>query len=222
MGGGRINQFSPRNRRTTARQKGKNMKFSIIIPAHNSSGFIRHALDSIKSQVYTDYELIVICDSCDDNTEEIAREYGAITESVDYHCDGTTRNHGLRMAKGDWILFMDDDDWWLHEYVLTELARVLHDGIDILCFSFIFKGVGYERPTDNRGSHWIAPWCKCYKRSAIGDSRFSSATDGTADILFYTQMFNKGLRVVDWDVLLYYYNYMRQGSQTERNSRWIS
>ena len=75
------------------------MKFSIIIPAHNSAGYIQNALDSVVEQTFEDYELIVVCDSCTDNTEEIAKEYGARTVAVDYHCDGLTRNKGIEMAE---------------------------------------------------------------------------------------------------------------------------
>ena len=97
------------------------MRFSVIIPAHNAAGHIRKALDSVRSQTFRDYELIVVCDSCTDGTQQIAREYGARTETVEYHADGMTRNRGLELAQGEWILFMDDDDWWLHEYVLEML-----------------------------------------------------------------------------------------------------
>lgn len=197
------------------------MKFSIIIPAHNSAGFIRKALDSIKAQTFTDYELIVVCDSCTDNTEEIAREYGARTAAVEYHADGLTRNRGIEMARGDWVLFMDDDDWWLHEFVLQQLSEHLDNRIDILCFSFIFRGVKYATPTGNgRGHHWPACWNKCYKRTAIGESRFSDVTDGTADVQFFAQMFSKGLSVVDWDMPLYYYNYYRDGSISANGEDW--
>ena len=84
------------------------MKFSVIIPAHNSAGHIRNALDSIAEQTFTDYELIVVCDSCTDNTADVAREYADIVEEVEYHADGPTRNRGIELATGDWVLFMDD------------------------------------------------------------------------------------------------------------------
>lgn len=193
------------------------MFFSIIIPAHNASGHIRKALDSIKAQTFTDYELIVVCDSCTDDTEQIANEYGARTETVEYHCDGPTRNRGIELARGEWVLFMDDDDWWLHEYVLQLLHDRLRDHMDILCFSFIFRHLGYARPARAcNGAHWIACWCKCYKRTAIGDARFSNITDGSADVQFFNQMFNKGLKVYDWDMPLYYYNYWRDDSISAR------
>ena len=188
------------------------MRFSIIIPAHNSAGYIQNALDSIAEQTFEDYELIVVCDSCTDNTEEVAKEYGARTVAVDYHCDGLTRNKGIEMAQGEWVLFMDDDDWWLHEFVLDQLNGRINSAIDILCFSFIFRGLKYADPFGNGGHYWVACWNKCYKRSAIGSARFSDDTDGTADVQFFSQMFNKGLRIAAWDMPMYYYNYYREGS----------
>ena len=193
------------------------MKFSVIVPAHNSAGYIRRALDSITAQSFKDYELIVVCDSCTDNTEQIAKEYGARTEAVSFHADGLTRNRGIELARGDWVLFMDDDDWWLHEFVLQQLADRLREDMDVLCFSFIFKGIKYAGPLGNGGRHWPACWNKCYKRAAIGGSRFSDVTDGTADVQFFVEMFSKGLSIWDWDMPLYYYNYFREGSISQES-----
>ena len=58
------------------------MKFSIIIPAHNAGSTIGKTLESVRSQDFKDYEVIVVCDSCEDNTEEVAKSYGAITAVV--------------------------------------------------------------------------------------------------------------------------------------------
>lgn len=195
------------------------MKFSVIIPAHNAAGHIRKALDSIKSQTFTDYELIVVCDSCTDDTEQIAKEYGARTEAVSFHADGPTRNRGIELAQGDYVLFMDDDDWWLHEYVLQQLSEKITENqwASIICFGFIFRHIGYARPIRKcNGYPWIACWCKCYRRTAIGDARFSDITDGSADVQFFEMMFSKGLRIFFWDMPLYYYNYWRENSISER------
>ena len=197
------------------------MKFSIIIPAYNAEGHIRKALDSIKIQTFKDYELIVICDSCTDNTEVIAREYGARTGAVSYHCDGLTRNRGIELAAGDWLLFMDDDDWWLHEYVLQQLSDKIDErpDADIIAFAFIFRHIGYAKPIRKiNGQHWIACWSKCYRRTAIDFARFSTVTDGSADVQFYMQMFFRGLKVVDWNMPLYYYNYWRDDSISEKQT----
>lgn len=196
------------------------MRFSIIIPAHNSESFIRNALESIKKQTFKDYELIVICDNCTDNTQEVAEEYGAITEKVGFSRDGLTRNRGLAKAKGEYVLFMDDDDWWLHEYVLEQLDTKLKEnpGLDMLCFSFIFKGWKYATPTGNWGKHWVACWSKCHRREFAQDCKFSNEIM-SSDVNFYRMEMAKSPKILDWDMPLYYYNYMREGSQTEIDAR---
>lgn len=195
-------------------------RFSIIIPAYNSAKHIINALESIKAQEFKDYELIVVCDSCTDNTDEVAMGYGAKVERVDFHNDGLTRSRGLDMAKGEYVLFLDDDDWWLHEYVLTQIDDKIkkENNPDILCFSFIFKGWKYADPLGNGGNHWIACWSKSYKRSFIGNTRFPNIKM-SSDVNFYYDLLKKNPRMVDWDMPMYYYNYMRVGSQTETDRR---
>lgn len=188
------------------------MMFSIIIPAHNAAEYIRKGLDSIKIQSYKDYELIVVCDACTDNTEEIAREYTDKVYPVPFHNEGRARNYGLDRATGDWVLWMDDDDWWLHEFVLEQLSQEVPDAIDVLAFSFIFQTRGYAKPRNAKGAHWIAVWSKCWRRSFIGDTRFGA--EFPSDVNWNVRMMAKKPRIRDWDMPLYYYNYMRPGSQT--------
>lgn len=193
------------------------MRFSIIIPAYNAEGHIRKALDSVKSQTFKDYECIVVCDSCTDKTLEIAKSYHFRTAEVDFHNDGLTRSKGLDMARGEYVLFMDDDDWWLHEYVLDQIDRKLR-GEDILCFSFIFKGQGYASPLSMGGKHWIAVWSKCWKRSFIGKTRFPNV-EAVSDWFFHEECFKKNPWVVDWDMPMYYYNFLRRGSISDKRQR---
>ena len=181
------------------------MKFSIIIPAYNSAAFITRALESIKCQVFTDYELIVVCDSCKDNTAEIAREYGTVYE-VDFQHEGHTRNYGLDRAKGEWILFMDDDDWWIGNQVLSTLDKMGSDDIDVIRFSFIWGAKGYTKCGD-----WYACWNKCWRRSFVGDTRFSDEKD-RSDVAFHLINMGKNPRILDLDIIMYHYNYMREGS----------
>ncbi len=189
------------------------VKYSIIIPAHNAEGHIVPALKSIRSQSFTDYELIVVCDSCTDQTEWIAGTvYGARTAKVDYHLDGLTRNAGIDMARGEWILFLDDDDWWLHEYVLEELDKIVTErsgSMDVLFFSFIWKGVGYTRQTPER--NYAAVWSKCWRRAFIGKTRFKD-TPYWSDLEFNRTLLQKRPRAVFWDFPIVYYNYLREGS----------
>lgn len=187
------------------------MKYSIIIPAYNAAKHIYNALDSIAEQSYKDYELIVVCDSCKDNTAEIAKGYGAIVDEVEFHNDGLTRSRGLDLAQGDWVLFMDDDDWWLHEFVLELITKQLSDDIDILAFSFILSGLKYATPFGNGGQLWPAVWNKCWRRSFIGDTRFPNVY-AISDSYFHAAMMDKAPRVKTWDHPVYFYNWMREGS----------
>ena len=193
------------------------MRFSIIIPAHNAEGHISNALESIKEQSFKDYELIVVCDSCKDKTADMAREAGAIVEEVDFGNDGLSRSRGLDLARGEWVLFMDDDDWWLHEFVLWQINSRLSDDIDVLAFSFIFSGLKYADPYGNGGNLWPAVWNKCWRRSFIGDTRFPNV-HMISDAYFHTEMMGKGPRIATWDMPMYFYNYLRPGSQSAGGS----
>lgn len=189
-------------------------KFSIIVPLHNSESFCRKCLDSIKQQTFTDYELIIICDRCEDNSEAIAHEYTDKVFVTDYGNDGMARNVGLDNTQGEWILFLDDDDWWLHEYVLEQInSRVGKENEDMLCFSFIFKGWCYAQPEHPSGGMWIAIWCKCWRRSFIDSTRFPNKYP--ADLYFHQDILKKHPRLAKWDMPMYYYNYMRKGSQSD-------
>lgn len=196
------------------------MKFSIIIPAYNAADRIRNALDSIVEQTFADYELIVICDSCTDETADIAREYGAVVEEVSFRNDGLTRDRGLDVATGEWVLFMDDDDWWLHEFVLEQINSKLTDNIDILAFSFIWSGVRYATPMSNAGALYPAVWNKCWRRSFIGETRFPNVWS-VSDAYFHAEMMDKTPHIKTWDMPMYFYNYLRPGSLSEQMGRII-
>lgn len=201
-------------------EKVTNMKFSIIIPAYNAENHIKKALDSIRIQTFTDYEIIVVCDSCEDSTEAIANSYNARVYNVKFHRDGLTRNKGLDVANGDWILFMDDDDWFLHEFVLQQISDKLDENplCDVLCFSFIWKGVIYAKPNSNMGTLFPSVWNKCWRKSFIGETRFTDVYS-ISDFYFHKEMMQKHPRIILWDMPLYYYNYLRKGSISDEMGR---
>ena len=100
--------------------------FSVIVPAHNSAEYIRKCLHSVKMQTFTDYELIVVCDNCQDDTAQVALGYADRVITTKHGMDGLARNAGIDAAKGKWLMFLDDDDWWIHEYVLQEVFDVIY------------------------------------------------------------------------------------------------
>lgn len=199
------------------------MKFSIIIPAHNSAAFIEKALKSVKEQSFIDYELIVVCDACTDNTEEVARKYADTVIVTDFGRDGLARNAGLDVARGEFVLFMDDDDWWLHDCVLDQLSDRIDDTSpsDVIVFGFIWRGRGYTAPRRGSNGMWPNVWSKCWRRSIIGDTRFPGIRM-ESDLYFTRDVVSKitdDEQIDFWWMPLYYYNYMRPGSQTELKTR---
>jgi glycosyltransferase involved in cell wall biosynthesis len=92
---------------------------SICIPAYNAERFLPAALESVRAQRFTDWELIVTEDGSRDSTEEIVREFArSVSQSVRYdrHEQNlglpATRNTGIASARGEWIALLDADDVW--------------------------------------------------------------------------------------------------------------
>lgn len=193
--------------------------FSVIVPAHNAEAFIEKGLHSIKYQAFTDYELIVVCDNCTDRTAEIAAGYADKVITTQHGLDGLARNAGIEAAEGQWVLFMDHDDWWLHEYAFAMLAAFLEqrmgEELDVVLFNFIWKGRGYCQQTRYRT---IAVWNKCWRREFIGDTRFP-AKPYWSDVDFNRDMFDKMPVVTSMDHALYYYNYLKEGSISWREKQ---
>lgn len=190
------------------------MKFSVIVPAYNSSAFIEKGLHSIRKQTFTDYELIVVCDSCIDDTACVAVNYADKVLIRDYHRDGLARNAGIEAAEGEWLLFMDDDDWWLRDDAFEIIADKAV--LDAVAFGFYFEGRGNVRPRGNYGRYyWIACWSRAYRKDFLDGVRFGPEAV-VSDVGFFNRFMAKEPRIVDiWDSL-YYYNYMRPGSQSWR------
>ena len=198
------------------------MKFSIIMPAHNSAGYIRKGLDSIKSQSFKDYELIVICDACTDQTKAIALEYTDKVLEINSHSSSVARNAGLDIASGEWILFCDADDWYLHEFVFEQLAqRVGKEDEDVLLFSIIWRHIGYGKIRSPKGTIYPHVANKCWRRSSIGSVRFPVDVRMGEDQSFFISMENKGIKTSEWDMPLYYYNYLSEGSKSEQFNRSV-
>ena len=91
------------------------MKFSIIMPTHNHAGFIFDAIDSIRSQTYTNWELVIVNDGSTDQTHEIIEEYAKLDSriTVCHKLNGGTvsaLNYALQKTNGDWIFWLSSDD----------------------------------------------------------------------------------------------------------------
>ena len=110
---------------------------SVIVPVYNSEKYICRCLDSILAQSYTDFELLLINDGSKDTSGVICEEYSAKDSRVRvFHRENggvsSARNMGLDNAKGEWVTFIDSDDWVESEYLM---ALVSHLDVDIVVCS---------------------------------------------------------------------------------------
>ncbi|MBU4534458.1 MAG: glycosyltransferase [Euryarchaeota archaeon] len=96
------------------------MKISIVIPTYNEEDYLPELIDSIKSQEFTDYEIIISDANSKDNTRQIAQEYGC--KIVDGGLPALGRNNGAKVAQGELILFLDSD--------LILSPGYLHDAVE--------------------------------------------------------------------------------------------
>jgi glycosyltransferase involved in cell wall biosynthesis len=111
---------------------------SIVMPSYNSSAFIREAIDSLISQTYPHFELLVCDDGSSDATQEIVREMASgdnrIKLIVNQH-GGVSRNCnvGLRMAKFPWIARLDADDVAVSDRLETQIKAAERDP-EVICW----------------------------------------------------------------------------------------
>lgn len=89
--------------------------FSVIIPVHNRYRSLKEAIDSVLSQTFTDFELIVVDDGSADDTPHVADEYAGRIRYIRQENRGVSaaRNAGAAAASSPWLAFLDSDDLWL-------------------------------------------------------------------------------------------------------------
>lgn len=109
------------------------MKFSVIIPLYNKAPYVKKALETVCAQTYRDYEIIIINDGSTDNSAIIAEEYLNSVEGISYKLlsqknagVSAARNNGVAQASGDYIAFLDADDWWEPIY-LDRVTQLIED-----------------------------------------------------------------------------------------------
>ena len=114
------------------------MKFSVIIPLYNKAPYVCKALESVLAQTYADYELIIVDDGSTDGSAEIAEAIlqdpaSRLIASSPHRLIrqansgvSAARNNGVAQASGDYIAFLDADDWWEPTY-LEHMAQLIED-----------------------------------------------------------------------------------------------
>ncbi|MBQ9071775.1 MAG: glycosyltransferase [Bacilli bacterium] len=107
------------------------IKYSIIIPIYNTEKFLKKCIDSVINQTLKDYEIILVNDGSKDNSEKIVKDYLKKYGNIKYIKQenkglSVARNIGVKNAQGEYILFLDSDDY-LNKDLLFNLSKVKND-----------------------------------------------------------------------------------------------
>ena len=131
----------------------KNPKISVIIPVYNTSIYLRQCLDSVLEQDFDDYEVICVNDGSTDDSLEILREYekkSSKIKVIDQTNSGvaTTRNTGLKNASGDFLAFLDSDDFIRENYLSKLYNAALKTKSDIVICNFYryYEQTNFAKP----------------------------------------------------------------------------
>ena len=103
------------------------IKFSIIIPNYNKEEYVRDTLDSVFNQTYKNIEVIVVDDGSTDNSINIINEYNVKLLHTNRKRAGGARNIGIDNASGDYIIFLDSDDYFTNDQVIEKLASTINN-----------------------------------------------------------------------------------------------
>lgn len=144
---------------------------SVIMPCYNAAPFLREAVESVMGQTYTAVELIVVDDGSTDDSLHILAEYPSIRLlRQDHRGPYPARNVGIRAARGDYVAFLDADDYWAPTF-LEEMVAALHGSTAALAYCG-WQNVGAVRTSgepyvppdyekENKLHHFLrggAPW----------------------------------------------------------------
>ncbi|MCC9599513.1 glycosyltransferase family 2 protein [Stieleria sp. JC731] len=183
---------------------------SVVIPAYNASATIARAVDSCLSQTVRPFEVIVIDDGSTDDLAAVLKSYGSDVKLIHQQNARTAaaRNRGLESAQGEFVAFLDADDYWEPEKLQRQLDVIdEHPSVSVVSGRFYSEFPGeercllplrssrrYDRPMTPRGSEafmvgtLIWTGMVLVRRSAIGEQRFVSGLEPAEDRDFWIRL----------------------------------
>lgn len=201
------------------------MKISIIIPVYNAEKTLNKCLDSIINQTYKNLEIIIINDASIDSSLDIIKKYEKENKNIilinnkENKGIGYSRNNGIKKASGDYISFIDSDD-----YIENNMYEIITKNInkskpDLLIFNYnrIIKNKVFDNEYifNNKITTFkespeiiyninLSPWNKIYKKELIKDVLFPEDLK-YEDALFVVKSYNKAKNISIIDNKLYNY-----------------
>ena len=226
-------------------------KITVIVPVYNVENYLRKCLDSIMVQTYKNIEIIVVNDGSTDTSGEICKEFSGMDHRIIYIEQenaglSAARNTGLNNMSGDYVTFVDSDDWIEQDYIETLYKKIVEYQADIAVGNYysynedeetyyfhIYGNSYYEKVYDNisifenlyesqemKSFALISAWGKLYKAKLFDYLRFDKGKLGE-DGYFNQKMYLSVNKVVYLNKGLYAYR-QRSGSITKTwTEKWM-
>ncbi len=215
-----------------------NPKVSIIIPVYNTEQYLRQCLDSVINQTFKDIEIIVVNDNSTDGSYNIIKEYAKkddrfiVINLAQTKEQGNARNEGLKIAKGEYITFIDSDDWVRNDFVEVLYTEIKRDDLDVISASQYFYDNLQKKVVDiktipakvlNKSDietllipekeFFIIPvWQKIYKKQFLDDNKIKFKLCWHEDNVFHFETLIKTTKIKFIDDKIYFYRINRENS----------
>lgn len=200
----------------------KMTKISVIIPVYNSEKHLVQCLDSIIGQDFYDIEIICIDDGSKDSSQDILSDYAKKDKRIQIikqknQFAGIARNNGLAIAKGDYVHFLDSDDWVNPSIYNDTYKKITHLDVDVCIFEYnsispsgccksnsLYKSINIPQNCTFSFSDFeqaliysdVVPWNKLYKRSFLIENNIKFDDIQCAhDRLFYFHLLSKNPQI---------------------------
>ena len=120
--------------RTAEAKRTSGTTVTVVIPTRDRAQLVARAIESVLAQTRGAEEVIVVDDGSTDATEEVVRGFSGVRyERTPPRGVSAARNHGIRLASGDWLAFLDSDDEWLPEKLGKQLEALAAQGEHLVC-----------------------------------------------------------------------------------------
>ena len=201
----------------TYTNNNKKPEITVIIPSYNVEEYIGECLESLKKQTFTDFEVLCVDDGSDDRTVDIIKEYAVSDPRFQYvgmdHCGkaGLMRNEGIKRAKGEYLLFLDSDDFFESELMEHSLNKIKEDQADVCMYDarLYFGDTGKYRksnviqkkeyipqtmPVEGKSFPYVfnigtgCPWTSLFKKSLIDENKLEFMALSRSNDIYFVNM----------------------------------
>lgn len=214
---------------------------SVIIPVYNTEPFLDECLESVTGQTYGELEIIVINDGSTDGSGDVCKRWEKKDSRICYvekenQGQGAARNLGIALATGDYIIFVDSDDYLDKQLVEKVYNQISKEKADLCVYSnynigdqkqkalLDFKLFQGSSTKDNAGllGNMIPILCnKMFAKELIKNTNVTMSNRMCEDLIFNARLYVRAKKICMLDEPLYYYRYNREGNMTTKFERYL-